>query len=265
MSESDLLSRIRVVLSHPNHPGNIGAAARALKTMGLSRLYLVRPKRFVDPEARALSSNALDVLAGAVVCDSLDEALQGAKLAIAVSARSRVIAHAPLDARSAAAEAVSRAQTDEVAFVFGNETTGLSNDEVMKCNRLASIPSHPDYTSLNLAAAVQVITYECRMAQLGPLPPAVRTGEPASHEDVENFYGHLERSLYASGFLHPKYPRRLMERLRRLYSRVALEKEEVSILRGILTAWEKPRSPDFKTDQAARVVRVAEGEESDLK
>lgn len=248
MSRSDPLSRIRVVLSHPAHPGNIGAAARALKTMGLSRLYLVRPKPYVDPEARALSSNALDVLAAAVVCDSLEEALAGTTLSVAVSARSRVIAHASLDARSAAAEAVARAQTEEVAFVFGNETTGLSNDEVMKCNRLASIPSHSDYTSLNLAAAVQVITYECRMAQLGPLPPVAKGAELAPHEDVENFYRHLERNLYASGFLHPKYPRRLMERLRRLYSRVELEKEEVSILRGILTAWEQPRPPGSKTN-----------------
>jgi len=241
MSQTDSFSRIRVVLSHPAHPGNIGAAARALKTMGLSRLYLVRPERFVDPQARALSSSALDVLAVAVVCDSLDDALKGTALSIAVSARPRIVGPATLDARSAAAEAVARARTDEVAFVFGNETTGLSNAEVMKCNRLASIPSHPDYTSLNLAAAVQVITYECRMAQLGPLPPTAPSEELATYEDVEGFFAHLERSLYASGFLHPKYPRRLMERLRRLYSRVALEKQEVNILRGILTAWEQPR------------------------
>ena len=241
MSRADPFSRIRVVLSHPVHPGNIGAAARALKTMGLSRLYLVRPKCFPDPEARWLSANALDVLDRAVVCDSLDEALAGTTLSIAVSARSRVMAHAPLDARGAAAEAVARARTEEVAFVFGNEIAGLANDEVMKCNRLASIPSHPDYTSLNLAAAVQVITYECRMAVLGP-PPAAPAAELAAHEEVENFFEHLERNLYQSGFLHPKYPRRLMERLRRLFSRASLEKEEVSILRGILAAWEKPRA-----------------------
>ena len=245
MSRSDPFSRIRVVLSHPVHPGNIGAAARALKTMGLSRLYLVRPKCFPDPEARWLSANALDVLERAAVCDSLDEALAGTTLSIAVSARSRVMAHARLDARSAAAEAVARAQTDEVAFVFGNEIAGLANDEVMKCNRLASIPSHPDYTSLNLAAAVQVITYECRMAALGP-PPAAPAAVLAAHEEVENFFEHLERNLYESGFLQPKYPRRLMERLRRLFSRVSLEKEEVSILRGILAAWEKPHNTDSR-------------------
>ena len=245
MSRSDRFSRIRVVLSHPVHPGNIGAAARALKTMGLSRLYLVRPKCFPDPQARWLAANALDVLEHAVLCDSLDEALAGTTLSIAVSARARVMAHAPVDVRSAAAEAVARAQTDEVAFVFGNEVAGLANDEVMKCNRLASIASHPDYTSLNLAAAVQVITYECRMAALGP-PPAVPAAELAAHEEVEKFFEHLDRNLYQSGFLHPKYPRRLMERLRRLFSRVALEKEEVSILRGILAAWEDPRVPDSR-------------------
>jgi len=248
MSRSDPSSRIRVVLSHPIHPGNIGAAARALKTMGLSRLYLVRPKCFPDPEARWLSANALDVLERAVVCDSLDEALAGTTLSIAVSARARVMAHAPIDARSAAAEAVARAQTDEVAFVFGNEIAGLANDEVMKCNRLASIPSHPDYTSLNLAAAVQVITYECRMAALGQPQPAAPAAELAAHEEVENFFEHLERNLYMSGFLHPKYPRRLMERLRRLFSRGPLEKEEVSILRGILAAWENPRPSDPAKD-----------------
>ena len=246
MTPSDPFSRIRVVLSHPVHPGNIGAAARALKTMGLSRLYLVRPKCFPDPEARWLSANALDVLERAVVCDSLDGALAGTTLSIAVTARPRVMAHAPTDARSAAAEALARARTDEVAFVFGNEIAGLANDEVMKCNRIASIPSHPDYTSLNLAAAVQVITYECRMAALGPRPPAAPAAELAAHEEVENFFEHLERNLYQSGFLQPKYPRRLMERLRRLFSRASLEKEEVSILRGILAAWEKPHTADSR-------------------
>jgi len=259
MSRSDPFSRIRVVLSHPVHPGNIGAAARALKTMGLSRLFLVRPKRFPDPEARWLAANALDVLERAVVCDSLDEALAGTTLSIAVSARSRVMAHAPLDARSAAAEAVARAQTDEVAFVFGNEIAGLANDEVMKCNRLASIPSHPDYTSLNLSAAVQVITYECRMVVLGPPPPAAPAPELAAHEEVENFFEHLERNLYESGFLHPKYPRRLMERMRRLFSRVSLEKEEVSILRGILARWEKPRGENPRASDSRK------GSKPDLK
>ncbi len=244
MTASTLLSRIRVVLSHPTHPGNIGAAARAMKTMGLSRLILVRPKRFPDPEARARSANALDVLESATVCEDLGEALRGTTLSFAVSARLRELAHPPLDARSAAAEAVACACSEEVAFLFGNETTGLSNDEVLMCNRLACIPSDPGYSSLNLASAVQVIAYECRMSAIGA--EFARVGAPAMalapHQDVENFLAHLEQSLQASGFLDPGNPRKLMERMRRLFLRVTLEVEEVSLLRGMLSAWDKPRS-----------------------
>ena len=244
MSESTPLSRIRVVLSHPTHPGNIGAAARAMKTMGLSRLTLVRPKRFPDPEARARSANALDVLERATVCEDLGEALRGTTLSFAVSARLRELAHPPLDARCAAAEAVACACSGEIALVFGNETTGLSNDEVLMCNRLACIPSDPGYSSLNLASAVQVIAYECRMSAIGA--EFARPGAPAAalapHEDVENFLVHLEQSLHSSGFLDPANPRRLMERLRRLFLRVTLEAEEVSLLRGMLSAWDKPRA-----------------------
>ncbi len=245
MSATSPLSRIRIVLSHPTHPGNIGAAARAMKTMGISRLTLVRPKRFPDPEARARSANALDVLERASVCPDLGEALRGTTLSFAVSARARELSHPPLDARSAAAEALGCAGGAEVAFVFGNETTGLSNEEVLMCNRLASIPASPDYSSLNLASAVQVIAYECRMAAIGaqPAPASVDApaAAPAVHEDVENFFAHLEQSLHASGFLDPSNPRRLMERMRRLFQRVTLEAEEVSLLRGMLSAWDKPR------------------------
>jgi tRNA/rRNA methyltransferase len=241
MSEAEALSRIRVVLSHPTHPGNIGAAARAIKTMGLSQLFVVRPKRFPDPEAIAMSSNAVDVLERAVICDSLDDALKDVSLAVAVSARSRVLSHPPLDARSAAVEAVVQGQNDQVAFVFGNETAGLTNEEVMKCSRLAYIPTHPEHRSLNLAAAVQVIAYECRMAALGDVARTAPQLERASHEEVENFFGHLELNLYQSGFLDPANPRRLMERLRRVFLRANLEKEEVNILRGILSAWDSPR------------------------
>ena len=242
MTVSDPLSRIRVVLSHPTHPGNIGAAARAMKTMGLSQLYLVRPKRFPDPEARARSANALDVLERATVCEDLGEALRGTALAFAVSARTRELAHAPLDARSAAAEALACARREDVAFLFGNETTGLSNDEVLMCNRLACIPANPDYSSLNLASAVQVIAYECRVSAVGPATPGAPAAALAPHEDVEKFFAHLEQSLQASGFLDPANPRRLKERIRRLFLRVTLEAEEVSLLRGMLSAWDKPRT-----------------------
>jgi len=241
MSECHPLSRISVVLSHPTHPGNIGAAARALATMGMSQLVIVRPRRYPDPEATAMSSNASGVLERALVCDSLDQALQGTTLAIAVSARPRLLSHPAMDAREAAAEAVARAGTDAVAFVFGNETAGLSNDEVLKCSRLAHIPADPGCRSLNLAAAVQVIAYECRMASLGSAGFAPPEVDHATHEEVERFFAHLERSLLCNGFLNPANPRRLIERLRRLFLRADLEQEEINILRGMLSAWENPR------------------------
>ncbi len=238
MNSLEALSRIRIVLSHPSHPGNVGAAARAMKTMGLGRLYLVCPRSFPDPEAWALAAGAIDVLDSARVCASLDEALDGTTLAVAMSARPRDLSPPPLEARAAAQELVGSAQHEEAALVFGNETAGLSNEEVMKCNRLARIPAVAGYASLNLAQAVQVMAYEVRMAAIGPAPDNP-PGEYARHEEVENFYAHLERSLHASGFLDPKNPRRMMARLRRLFARARLEKEEVNILRGMLGAWDE--------------------------
>ena len=247
MNEFEPLSRIRVVLAQPSHPGNMGAAARAMKTMGLERLYLVRPRRALDEQALAMSANAVDVLERAVVCASLDEALGGTALQIAFSARPRDLSHPALAAREAAREVLAYASSQEVALVFGNELAGLANDEVMRCNRLAYIPADPACSSLNLAAAVQVVAYEVRLAAsaAGGAHPAPEA-EFARHEDVENFYAHLERSLYASGFLHPQYPRRLMERLRRLFSRTRLEQDEVNILRGMLSQWDRQKSPGPK-------------------
>ena len=234
------LSRIRVVLSRPSHPGNIGAAARAMKTMGIAQLVLVRPRRFPDPEARAMASGALGILQSARVCASLDEALAGTVFSVALSARPRELSHPPLDARAAAREIVEAARAGEVAVVFGNETVGLSNAEVMRCTRLARIPASEEYASLNLAQAVQVMAYEAHMAARAPAAGSSKS-EPVPHEDLERFYEHLERSLYASGFLHPRYPRKLMERLRRLFARAQLERVELNILRGMLTAWDRPR------------------------
>ncbi|HTQ74438.1 MAG TPA: RNA methyltransferase [Burkholderiales bacterium] len=234
------LSRIRVVLSRPSHPGNVGAAARAMKTMGLARLFLVRPRRFPDPEARAMASGALDILQSARVCADLDEALAGTIFSVAMSARPRELSHAPLEAREAAQEAVGAAREGEVAMVFGNETVGLSNADVLRCSRLARIPASEEYASLNLSQAVQVMAYELRMAARAPAAAAAKS-DPALHADLEQLYTHLERSLRASGFLHPRYPRKLMERLRRLFAKARLEKVEVNILRGMLAAWDRPR------------------------
>jgi len=236
---ADLLSHIRIVLSHTSHPGNIGAAARAMKTMGIVSLYLVNPKKFPDVEAEAMATGASDVLRVARVCASLAEALQGTVYALAVSARRRELAYASADARSAAQGLVAAAREGEVAVVFGTEVSGLTNEEILQCRALAHIPADPAYSSLNLAAAVQVMAYEARVAAQGAqmLPPA--ESEPARHEDVENFSAHLEQSLLASGFLDPANPKRLMPRLRRLFGRARLEQEEVNILRGMLNSLRK--------------------------
>ncbi|HKO87108.1 MAG TPA: RNA methyltransferase [Burkholderiales bacterium] len=241
MKTETLLARIRVVLSHTTHPGNIGAAARAIKTMGLSQLVLVNPRHFPDAQATAMASGADDVLAQAKVCATLDEALQGTRLAVAVTARRRDISHAGFDAREAAKSMLAEAAQGDVALVFGTEMSGLSNDEVMKCQRLAHIDANPEYSSLNLAAAVQVMAYELRRNITGGVLVEDQNNDAAAFEDIEAFYVHLEERLTVSGFLDPAQPKRLMERLRRLFGRARLEKEEVNILRGILTAWEKPK------------------------
>ena len=238
------LDRIRVVLSHTSHPGNIGAAARAMKTMGLTRLLLVNPKRFPDDEAVARSAGADDLLAGARVCSSLDEALADTQFACAVTARQRNLGPPPLAARAAAAEIVARAGDGAVALLFGNESAGLSNAEVQRCQRTVFIPANPGYGSLNLAAAVQILAYELRLAAFDNQPPlGSRTvafaSPPASHQDIERFYQHLERVMVGSGFLDPQRPRRLLPKLRRLFGRAGLEHDEINILRGLLDAIER--------------------------
>lgn len=240
MNGASPLGRIRIVLSRTSHPGNIGAAARAMKTMGLSRLYLVEPADFSSGEARARSSNALDVLEGAVVCASLQEALCGTVLAAAMTARRRELA-APLRwAREGAAEIVAATGAGEVALVFGNETAGLTNEELGLCRIPVTIPANPEYSSLNLGAAVQVMCYELRLAALDPGIAQPPEYEPAPFEEIQRFYEHLEQALTESGFLDPAHPKRLIPRLHRLFDRAGLEKDEVSILRGMLKNFQKP-------------------------
>lgn len=245
MNSPSLLARIRIVLSHPSHPGNIGAVARAMKTMGLSRLILVSPKHFPDPDADARASGAVDVLAQAEVCGTLAEALAGAVLVAGMSARRRDLAVPFRWAREGAAELLSGMQqgrqTTEVALVFGNEASGLSNADLALCHFPIMIPANSEYSSLNLGCAVQLMCYELRMAALTPgLAPGAEF-ELAAVEEVEGFHAHLERVAIASGFLDPAQPKRLMARLRRLFSRVRLEREEISILRGLLATLEKPK------------------------
>lgn len=240
------LDRIRIVLSHTSHPGNIGAAARAMKTMGLTQLYLVKPCADPDGVGRARSSNARDVLEGAVVCASLAEALEGTVLAAAMTARMRELAPPPKWAREAAPEMVAAAAHGPVALVFGNETAGLSNEEVALCRLPVMIPTNPDYSSLNLGAAVQVMGYELRLAALDPGRPPAPENPPATAEEIRNFYAHLEAAVTQSGFLDPAHPKRLMPRLRRLFDRIDLERDEVSLLRGMLKTFMK--KPGDKVD-----------------
>ncbi|MFA6313921.1 MAG: RNA methyltransferase [Sterolibacterium sp.] len=239
----DPLERVRIVLSHPSHPGNIGAAARAMKTMGLSRLTLVAPKHFPHPEAEARASGAADVLAQAVVCATLAEALTGTVLAAGMSARRRDLAAPFRWAREGAAEllAGTRLQTHDVALVFGTEAAGLSNDELDLCHFPVMIPANPEYSSLNLGSAVQLMCYELRLAAASPGIPPSSQAELATSEEIEGFHEHLERVASASGFLDPTQPKRLMQRMRRLFGRVRLEHDEVSILRGLLTTVERPK------------------------
>lgn len=236
------LSRVRVVLSHPSHPGNIGAAARAMKTMGLSRLALVRPKEFPSAQADAMAAGATDVLAQAIVTDSLDEALRGTQFAVAMTARRRELAVPALWVRDAAALTAAASAAGDVAIVFGNETSGLSNEELGLCRHWALIPVEAEFSSLNLAAAVQVMCYELRLAALDPgAPPAISgAGAAASHDEIERLMAHIESAAVASGFLIPSRPGRLMLRLRRLFARAGLESEEVAILRGLIAALESP-------------------------
>ena len=239
MSSPDPLRNVRVVLSQPSHPGNIGAAARAMKTMGLRQLWLVRPRTLPDEAADAMAAGAADVLASARVCPNLDAALAGTVLAVATTSRYRDLPPPVLSPREAAVRLVAEARTHPVALVFGREAFGLAGDEVSRCQIVVNIPADAEYGSLNLAAAVQVMAYETRLAAIsrGTLP--VPEFEPASLDEIERLFEAMEKTLMDTGFLEPEHPGRLMVRLRRLFSRTRLEREEVAILRGIFRSMAK--------------------------
>ena len=241
---TDILKNIRVVLCETAHPGNIGAAARAMKTMGLTQLTLVAPQRYPDPQAQWLAVGAADVLQSARTCANLDEALAGSAFTVACTARPREVAVPMVAAREAAARIVEVARTQVVALVFGNEAYGLTAAEIGKCQLLATIPAQPEFSSLNVAAAVQVLAYELRLAALGATVRNRSGKEPehATHEEIERFYVHLERSLLEAGFLNPRNPKKLMARLRRLFGRTQLEQEEVNILHGVIKTLATPKS-----------------------
>ena len=230
-----------------SHPGNIGSAARAMKTMGLSQLVLVSPRQpdaAQDAQAVALASGANDVLEQARVVGTLDEALADVHFALAFTARRRELSHGMLGLREAAAYAINEVSADAartVALVFGNETFGMSNQEVDRCQMIAMIPANPAYTSLNVSQAIQLGAYEMMMAVNAfmvndePIRPASSIGE------VEGFLQHLESAAVAAEFLDPAEPKRFMTRMRRLFARARLEPEEVAILRGVLSALMKRR------------------------
>jgi len=228
--------RVRFVLVRTSHPGNIGAAARAIRTMNCDRLRLVAPHRFPDQQATAMAAGADGVLDAAVVTDDLVAAIADCTLVLGCSARRRGIALEELAPREAAARALEASRRGAVAFVFGNERTGLENDELMSCHAMVRIPSADDFPSLNLAQAVQILAYEWRLASLASLPPAAAAArrEPLADVDqLEHFFGHLAQTLQDIDFHKGRSPRTIMQRLRRLFLRANLEQREVRILRGI--------------------------------
>lgn len=237
-----MLGTVRIVLVNTTEPGNIGGVARAMKNMGLVDLHLVQPRHYPSADATARASGADDLLARAQVHEELAQALGDCHLVMGASARERTLRWPKMNPRQAAAALIEAGLRGPVALVFGRERTGLSNDELDLCHTLVQIPANPAYSSLNLAAAVQVISYELRMRALevcdsGPVETEDVLGEPAaSHEDVERFYRHLEQVLLDLDFLDPQNPRHLMRRLRRLFARTRLGCNEINILRGILAA-----------------------------
>ncbi|GAB6040506.1 tRNA (cytosine(32)/uridine(32)-2'-O)-methyltransferase TrmJ [Endothiovibrio diazotrophicus] len=232
-------SNIRVVLVETSHSGNIGAAARAMRTMGLHELVLVSPRCFPAEEATAMASGADDVLAAARVCGTLAEALEGCTLVLGASARPRSLHWPVVDGREAGRLAV--AEEGQAALVFGRERSGLTNEELELCHQLVHLPADPEYSSLNVAAAVQVLAYEVRMAGLERSPAEVRAVKeaPAPAEEVERYFEHLERVLTLTGFHDPANPRQLLRRLRLLYARARPTPNEINILRGFLTSIEQ--------------------------
>ena len=237
------LDSIRFVLVGTTHPGNIGAAARAMKTMGILNLHLVEPLHYPSAEATARASGADDILASAVVHDNLQSAIEGCHQVYGMSARLRHLTVPIVDPRQAVKQIQQHHDGAQVAIVFGREHSGLSNDELDRCQKLINIPANEAYSSLNLAAAVQAFAYELKMS----FNPEIKVGlvgedrEAIDAKDLEHLYIHFEESLMAIGFLEPQNPKNLMRRLRRLFNRADLDRNELQILHGILRAAEKSK------------------------
>jgi tRNA (cytidine32/uridine32-2'-O)-methyltransferase len=230
------VDKLRIVMVGTSHPGNIGAAARAMKNMGLARLVLVDPARFPSEEALARASGADDLLAHARVVPELGDAVADCRVVIGASARLRSVSWPILSPRDAAALAVAERAFGEIAVVFGRESSGLSNRELDLCTHLVHIPTDPDFSSLNVAMAVQVVSYELRLADRGAVAEPPPVGPVASNAQMEGLFAHLEQALDDIGFIDERRSQKLMRRLRRLFHRATPSPEEVNILRGILSA-----------------------------
>ncbi|MDB5987037.1 MAG: methyltransferase [Nevskia sp.] len=236
-----LLAKLRVVLVEPQHPGNIGACARAMKNFGLRELALVAPLKFPHADASAMASNAGDVLDAAQVYATLPEALADCSRVVASSARPRYISvpvSTPRDWAQRAAQAFAAGDGGRIALLFGRERTGLTNEELERAHELIVIPTGGIDSSLNLAAAVQILSYEIGLAAGAAIPQRIVGDQPVDQTEMERFYEHLQRALIGTRFLDPEHPRLLMRRLRKLFGRAAPSANEMSILRGILTSIE---------------------------
>ncbi|MFK5985988.1 MAG: RNA methyltransferase [Pseudomonadota bacterium] len=240
------LENIRIVMVNTSHPGNIGAAARVMKNMGLGCLYLVEPKLFPHEEAISMAAGASDILENAIVVDTLEQALDNCHLVFGTTARSRKIRHQVVEPREAALKCAQISVDVQLAIVFGRERTGLTNAETDQCEILINIPSSADFSSLNVASAVQILAYELMLAhrqteqkQISRTKQKHKDLELASHNEIENYFSHLQTTIENIGFLDISLSPQIMPKLKNLYHRCELEKSEVNMLRGILTAMDK--------------------------
>ena len=231
-----MLANVRIVLVHTTHPGNIGAVARAMKNMCLTDLWLVAPRFFPHADATARASGADELLARARVCATLDEAVADCRLVVGTSARDRHVDWLGCEPRECAALLTGEATRGPVALVFGRESSGLTNEELDRCDRLVQIPANSEYSSLNVAMAVQVLAYELLLASRAESADAVPEHEPATSAQMESFFAHLAQALDDIGFTAGRHSEKLLRRLRRLFLRARPDQDELTILRGILSA-----------------------------
>ncbi|MEM7431205.1 MAG: RNA methyltransferase [Pseudomonadota bacterium] len=241
---------VRIILVGTTHPGNIGAVARAMKNMGLADLALVNPKTFPHAKATARASGAVDVLKNATVVTELKDAIKDCVFVAGASARSRSLNWPTMEPRECASTLLELQAQGPVAVVFGPEKSGLANEDLDHCDALLTIPTNPDFSSLNLAMAVQVLTYELRMASHHDAQTGYDYDAPlATSDELEHFYAHLESVLRDVRFLDPDNPRHLMRRLRRLFIRAAPDQNEINILRGMLSAMDRKMAKDTGGDE----------------